>query len=70
MIIHSCFLLINLISYYKNIFYHNNDVCLGVCMFVFMRIVSMRLLFMQIVSMRCFLCRLLVWHGFLCKLLV
>ena len=39
-IMYFCFLLIGLINDYKNIYSHN--VCLGVCMMIFMRIVSMQ----------------------------
>ena len=54
MIIYLCLILIHLINDYKNIYSRHNDVCLGVCMMVFMRIVSMRWFFMQIVRMRLF----------------
>ena len=37
-IIHSCFVLIGLINDYKNIYFCNNNVCLGVCEMVLMRI--------------------------------
>ena len=40
MIIYFCFVFIDLINNYKNIYTRNNHVCLGVCMMVFMRIVS------------------------------
>ena len=40
MIIYFCFVFIDLTNNYKNIYTRNNHVCLGVCMMVFMRIVS------------------------------
>ena len=53
LIIYFCFVLINLINDYKNVYYCNNNVCLGVCMTVIMGIVSikrvMRWFFMCIV---------------------
>ena len=54
MIIYLCFVAIDLINDHKNIYSPHNDVCLGVCMMVFMKIVGMRWFFMQIVSMRLF----------------
>ena len=41
LIIHFCFVLIDSINVYRNVYYHNNDVCLEICMMVFMRIISM-----------------------------
>ena len=64
MITYFWFVLIDLINDNKDVYSCNNNVCLRVCVMVFMRIVSMRCFFIQIVSMRCFLCRLLVWDGF------
>ena len=40
-IIYFCFVLIDLINDYKNV-YSRSNVCLGVCMMVFMRIVSIK----------------------------
>ena len=40
MIIYFCFVFIGLINNYKNIYTRNNNVCLEVCVMVFMRIVS------------------------------
>ena len=42
MIIYFCFVLIVLINDYKNVYSCNNNVCLWVCMMVFMRIVSVK----------------------------
>ena len=42
MIRYFCFVLIDLINDYKNVYSHNNNVCLGFCMMVFMRIVSIK----------------------------
>ena len=41
MIIYFCFVLIDLINDYKNV-YSRSNVCSGVCMMVFMRIVSIK----------------------------
>ena len=72
MVTYFYFVLIDLINDNKNVYYHNNYACLGVCVLIFMRIVSMRWFFMCIVSMLCngFLCILLVCDSFLCRLLV
>ena len=42
MTIYFCFVLIDLINDYKNVYSRSNNVCLGVCMMVFMRIVSIK----------------------------
>ena len=42
MIIYFCFVLIVLINDYKNVYSCNNNVCLWVCMMVFMGIVSVK----------------------------
>ena len=42
MIIYFCFVLIVLINDYKNVYSCNNNVCLWVCMMVFIRIVSVK----------------------------
>ena len=42
LIIYFCSVLIDLINDYKNVYSRNNNVCLGVCMMVFMRIVSIK----------------------------
>ena len=66
-IIYFCFVFIGLINNYKNIYSRNNDVCLRVCMMVFMRIVSVKK-----GVMRWFLCALLllklflVWKDIMC----
>ena len=49
MIIYFCFMLIN---DYKNVYTLNNRGGGGVCVMVFMRIISMRWFFMQIVSIK------------------
>ena len=41
LVIHFCFVLIDSINVYRNVYYHNNDVCLEICMMVFMTIISM-----------------------------
>ena len=42
LIIYSCFVLIGLLNDYKNIYFCNNNVCLGVCEMVFMRIATFK----------------------------
>ena len=42
MIMYFCFVFIDLINDYKNVYSRSNNVCLGVCMMVFMRIVSIK----------------------------
>ena len=56
-IIYFCFMLIDLINVYKkNVSSHNNNVCLEICMMVFMRIVSMRCFFMQMFTFKFIFC--------------
>ena len=38
LVIYFCFVFINLINDYKIVYSRNNNLCLGVCMMVFMRI--------------------------------
>ena len=56
MIIYFCFVLIDLINDYKNIYSRDNNVCLGVCMMVFTRIISVKMgygmVFMCIVTFK------------------
>ena len=57
LIIYFCFVLIDLINDYKNIYFRNNNVCVGVCGMVFMRIDSFKRLFLVWKSvMRVFSC--------------
>ena len=71
LITYFCFVLIDLINDYQNIILVLIiNVCLGICMMAFMRIISMRWFFIQTVSMWWFLCILLVCDGFLCILLI
>ena len=42
MVTYFYFVLIDLINENKSVYYHNNYACLGVCVLIFMRIVSMR----------------------------
>ena len=42
MIMYFCFVFIDLINDYKNVYSRNNNVCLGVCMMVFIKIVSIK----------------------------
>ena len=37
LVIYFCFVFINLINGYKNVYSRNNNICLGVCIMVFMR---------------------------------
>ena len=60
MIIYFWFVLIDLINDNKDVYSCNNNVCLRVCVMVFMRIVSMRCFFIQAVSMGWFLREFLV----------
>ena len=48
LVIYFCFVLIDLINDYKNIYSRNNNVCLGVCEMVFMCIITFKRLFFSI----------------------
>ena len=55
LIIYFCFVLIDLINDYKNIYSRNNNVCLGVCKMVFMSINTFKNYFQYVKGVQRFL---------------
>ena len=46
LIIYFCFVLRGLINDYKNIYFRNNNVCVGVCELIFMKVDTFKRLFL------------------------
>ena len=54
MIIYFCFVLIDLVNNYKNVYSHNDNVCLGVHMMFFMRAVSIKRGYVMVLYVHCY----------------
>ena len=54
MIIYFCFVLIDLVNNYKNVYSHNDNVCLGVRMMFFMRAVSIKRGYVMVLYVHCY----------------